>query len=272
MCAANIIPAFIVALVLNVGADIASECDLAGFYLELGCTPVPGTAKCPEAFTCPDLHPKDDMCYYRGVPYTDGSMVPQNVVRNPCSQACGCRVTAGAPAFNCAAVDCVEFYNPDQKDCVFTYELGACCSTGTVCGKDAIAALKTCEVEGKTYKEGQTFELGRKTCVCTADWSPDTGCRDLDCGLELHYQDQIHDGCAPVFVGDKKGCPIAFECSTANSTVVRGLNTRGVGAQCRFGSLTLVVGDEVTAADPCMRCACDMPPFVTCSKKTSCDQ
>lgn len=49
---------------------MAGECDMAGFYLELGCTAEPradNSTGCPDSFTCPDLHPDPTMCYYRYV-------------------------------------------------------------------------------------------------------------------------------------------------------------------------------------------------------------
>lgn len=89
--------------------------------------------------------------------------------------------------------------------------------TVTHTGKDAIANLKTCEVDGQMYKEGQSFEPAntRKTCICTSQWNGTYDypyCTDINCGLEIHYQDEIFDNCAPVFVGNMKSCPIAFQC------------------------------------------------------------
>ncbi|XP_047531721.1 uncharacterized protein LOC125067275 [Vanessa atalanta] len=261
--------------------DLAGECDLAGYYMELGCTALPkadNTTICPEAFLCPDLHPNPNMCYYRGTPYADRSMIPQNLINNPCSQACSCSVTAG-PQFDCAAVDCVETFDSDmQQECINTYELDSCCSTGTVCGKDAIASLKTCEVDGQTYKEGQPFEPAntRKSCICTAQWNGSyddpSSCRDINCGLEIHYQDKIFENCAPVFIGNMKSCPIAFQCPNDTSKVIRGLNLKSVNAQCSFGNMTLSVGDEVTVDEKCTKCSCDKPPFVSCVRKNSCDE
>ena len=84
-------------------------------------------------------------------------------------------------------------------------------------GKDAIAQLATCEVDGQTYREGQTYQPKntRKTCVCTKDFNAtDNGanCRDINCGIEIHYQNDLLQNCAPVFPGSMRGCPIGFEC------------------------------------------------------------
>ncbi|XP_013188144.2 uncharacterized protein LOC106133086 [Amyelois transitella] len=263
----------------GVVTDLAGECDMAGFYLELGCSAVPKTDNstiCPDAFQCPDLHPDPTKCYYKGVPYKDRSNIPQNIINNPCSQACSCQVSGG-PRFECAAVDCVETFDVDlQQQCISTYDLESCCSTGTVCGTDAIAALKTCEVDGKTYRVGEAFEPKntRKTCICTGEWNGSTEgayCRDISCGLEIHYQDMVAQNCAPVFVRNTRSCPIAFQCPSPTSKVVRGLNRRGVNSECSFGNMTLSVGDEVTVGETCMRCSCEVPPFVTCTKQVTCD-
>ncbi|CAH2040755.1 unnamed protein product, partial [Iphiclides podalirius] len=261
--------------------DMASECNLAGFYQELGCTPIPNadnSTKCPDAFACPDLHPDPSMCYYRGVPYKDRSLIPQSAIKNPCSLACQCSVS-GKPRFDCAAVDCVETFDVDmQQQCINTYELDSCCSTGTVCGKDSIAGLRTCEVDGQTYREGEPFEPknSRKSCVCTAQWNgtlEDPGsCRDINCGIEIHYQDQLLRNCAPIFLSSDAACPIAFTCPTTGSKVIRGLNLRAVSSQCVFGNVTLSVGDEVTVDEKCTKCTCNVPPFVSCTKKNNCSE
>ncbi|KAG6444999.1 hypothetical protein O3G_MSEX003700 [Manduca sexta] len=269
---------FVVAMLGSAVTDMAGECDMAGFYLELGCTPVPkadNSSICPDAFTCPDLHPNSTMCYYRGAPYGERSTIPQNLIKNPCSLACRCRVSNGEPQFDCAAVDCVETFNSDLQQCVNTFELDSCCSTGTVCGTDAIAKLKTCDVDGKTYKEGQIFEPlnTRKMCICTGDWNgtvDNAYCRDINCGLEIHYQNKILDNCAPIFSGKVRDCPIGFQCPSTTSKVIRGLNLRSSTAECVFGNLRMTVGDEITVDEKCMKCSCNVPPFVTCVTQNSC--
>ncbi|CAH0723570.1 unnamed protein product, partial [Brenthis ino] len=273
---------FVIFLLSTAWADLAGECNLVGFYLELGCKALPkvdNTTSCPDAFQCPDLHPDPNMCYYRGVAYADRSMIPQNLIKNSCSQACFCNMFGG-PQFDCAAVDCFESFKNDELDeCIYTYELDSCCSTGTVCGKDAIGNLKTCEVDGQTFKEGQSFYPAntQKMCICSAQWNGTTDdptmCRDVNCGLEIHYQDKILDNCAPVYFGDSKGnCPIAFTCPSNSTKIIRGLNLRSVPVQCSFGNLTLNVGDDVIVDEKCTKCSCDVPPFVSCVKKASCDE
>lgn len=80
---------------------------------------------------------------FRGVSYGDRTSIPQNLVLNPCTQACRCRVPAGGePKFDCAAVDCFDTFDGDiEKQCIKTYELDSCCSTATVCGKDRILPM-----------------------------------------------------------------------------------------------------------------------------------
>lgn len=273
---------FVMIMMTSVNTDMAGECDMASFYLELGCTPVPNadnSSVCPDAFTCPNLHPDPTMCYYRGVPYGDRATIPQSLIMNQCSQACSCRIRDGEPQFECAAVDCVEIVDPDmQQDCMNTFDINSCCSTGTVCGKDAIAKLNVCEMDGKTYKEGEIFEPKntRKSCVCTSDWdgSVENGanCRDINCGLEIHYQDKIFDNCAPVFIGDAMSCPIGFECQGPTTQVIRALNLGVAGSQCVFGNETLNIGDEITVDEKCTKCVCNIPPFVSCTRQNTCNE
>ncbi|XP_049871062.1 uncharacterized protein LOC126370277 [Pectinophora gossypiella] len=275
---------FVLLLIGSATADLAGECSMAGFYLELGCTPaadpvnmeylaklVPANkTKCPHAFDCPNLHPNASVCYYKGKPYEDKEMIPQVLISNPCSQGCRCQKVGGVPSFECAAVDCVETFDSDMGECVRTYDLESCCSTGTTCGKDAVAKLNICEVDNKTYREGESFKPKNsgKSCICSAKWNGSIDnpeyCRDINCGIEIHYQDQIMKECAPIFVDGI--CPIGFQCPTANMTVIEGLNVLGVSAKCSFGNLTLSVGDSVDFGDQCMRCYCDVPPIVSCAK------
>lgn len=80
-----------------------------------------------------------------------------------------------------------------------------------------MAQLKTCDVDGKTYYEGQQFEPKNtgKICICSADWDGSMSnmslCKDINCGLELHHQDEIMGRCAPVFYGNRL-CPNEFQC------------------------------------------------------------
>lgn len=73
-------------------------------------------------------------------------------------------------------------------------------------------------MDGQTYMEGERFEPknSHKTCICTAEWNGSTDnpnyCRDINCGIEIHYQEKLLDNCAPVFVGDRRSCPIGFSC------------------------------------------------------------
>ncbi|XP_011554772.3 uncharacterized protein LOC105385999 [Plutella xylostella] len=257
-------------------SDMSQDCDMAAFYLELGCTPsAADNSTCPQAFTCPDLHPDPTMCYYRGVAYKDGAMIPESLVRNPCSMYCSCSLRDVTPQFHCVAVDCPEFFNSDEKEqCIYTYQPMECCPTAKVCGKDAIANLSTCEVDGKVYLEGQTFKKSHKTCVCSAQWNGSTDnpadCREVNCGIEIHYQDKLMNRCAPVFV-NARSCPFTFECQTPKSKIIRGLNVRAADSECVFGNMTLAIGDELVADEPCTICTCQVPPFVTCIKKTACD-
>lgn len=82
------------------------------------------------------LHEQCKKCvllFSRGVSYKQGEPFPQSIVKNPCTQNCGCSTRGGVPQFTCAVVDCVE--TGTLEECIRTYELDSCCSTGTVCGQ-----------------------------------------------------------------------------------------------------------------------------------------
>ncbi|CAB3236038.1 unnamed protein product [Arctia plantaginis] len=272
----KVVIALVIIGLTGVSTDMAGECDMAAFYLELGCKPESSTEEfCPDKFKCPDLHPDPTKCYYKSQAYSHKESIPQNIVSNPCSQACSCSVFNEEPQFLCAAVDCYETFDSDMsQQCINTYELDSCCSTGTVCGKDAVAKLQSCIVDGRTYLEGQMFEPlnTQKSCICTAEWDGSVEnrsyCRNVDCGIELHYQNSLLENCAPVFANSMRTCPIGFECPTVNSKIIRGLNIKQLTTQCVFSNMTLNIGDEVAVEDNCTKCTCKIPPFVSCIRST----
>lgn len=144
-----------------------------------------------------------------------------------------------AATFNCAHVDCAEFFGR-RPNCVYQKSLGQCCSTNTVCGMEHYSllnftrlilnftlfltgddkkALSQCYYNNKQYYEGEIIypEDDCMECLCTKNFDNSTivnneNCRKVDCALDLHYLDRIRDNCVPVYYGTKRCCPIEWIC------------------------------------------------------------
>ncbi|XP_026333553.1 uncharacterized protein LOC113240455 [Hyposmocoma kahamanoa] len=283
----KVVISVVVMIVGTVVADSGHGCeDISDYYLELGCTPVKkagNSSECPKAFTCPDIKYTDPAkCYYRGVAYEPGAAIPQSEILNPCSRVCVCQISGDVGArFECAQVDCVETFSSEKRECLYTFNsLNDCCSTGSVCGKDAVAALKNCEIDDRSFKEGEMFEPANrhKICLCSSEWDgnidSNKSCRDINCGIELHYQPKLRQNCAPVFSEHQSGsskCPIGFQCPNDSIKVTRLNKVTEVTEKCVFGNDTLAVGDEVTVMEKCVTCKCGLPPSIHCIKVETCD-
>ncbi|XP_026333468.1 uncharacterized protein LOC113240394 [Hyposmocoma kahamanoa] len=230
-------------------------CDMVGFYIELGCSPdymYGNRTGCPRVFTCPAFYSDSQKCYYRGVAYDVGATILQSEIKNPCSRSCKClRNYNELPHFECATVDCPYLPGFDNKDCILTYDsLDACCAASSICDTRTLSSLKTCELNDIIYREGESFEPldRRKICLCWAQWDGGIdnpkNCRDVNCGLELYYQNKIAQKCAPIFHGKSIGCPIDFQCYS-DLMKVKSNNETGTSEKCVFGHLSIPVGDDI---------------------------
>jgi len=253
-------------------------------YEELGCKPViPKGQCCPTSFECPDFNKYDKTkCYYKGKTYASGESLPDDL--NPrCQPGCRCSGYGENLSFVCAHVDCPEFFGGGRggPECVSQYNLDSCCRSKLVCDDKEIKALAKCEFEGKSYKEGQRIYPEKDSCyscICAKDWDPSVplsknkNCKKYDCGHELRHLDDVKKGCVPVFFGDERCCSIQYRCPQKTDSVdSASLRTAGsTDTQCKYGDLTLNVGQEVKTGEKCVKCKCDIPPMVTCSKVKDC--
>ncbi|KAE8749699.1 hypothetical protein FOCC_FOCC003686 [Frankliniella occidentalis] len=153
-----------------------------------------------------------------------------------------------------------------ELDCKPVTKPGECCPTSYDCGPQNTTAETTkCEWKGKTYLEGEKFypeeEAPCKTCICQKGFDGTLNgpwCKEVTCGLELHYTNYITKGCAPVFYGKSKCCPIEWRCLDPEAPT------------CKWGPLTLKQGESLvptpkSGPGPCQRCRCEVPPHVTCA-------
>lgn len=88
-------------------------------------------------------------------------------------------------------------------------------------GEDKVNELAKCELEGKTYTEGEKMypeSSSCHTCLCTKDFNSSVPiesnkyCKKVDCGIELRNLNRLQDGCVPIYYGKSDCCPIGFRC------------------------------------------------------------
>lgn len=257
------------------------------YYSELDCKPVtkPGEC-CPTSYDCGHMATRDkSVCYFKGKAL---DVRPDISALDPsaCLAGCFCRQTkeAGAVAMlTCAHVECPTLFNPSliPEGCVATYSTEKCCSDGILCPQNTTAETTKCEWKGKTYLEGEKFypeeEAPCKTCICQKGFDGTLNgpwCKEVTCGLELHYTNYITKGCAPVFYGKSKCCPIEWRCPADDDVVVAVATSKNPvdpeAPTCKWGPLTLKQGESLvptpkSGPGPCQRCRCEVPPHVTCA-------
>lgn len=134
------------------------------------------------------------------------------------------RFSSSKPAsFVCAHYDCAEYFGRGDPDCTLTYNEDSCCSTGRVCG-EAKAKADKCYLEGKEYIVGQRIYPASRAsykCLCRHGFDNSTivgnpNCKEMKCGFEMHYGNQLRDGCIPIYYDNNKRCAIDWRCRKFN--------------------------------------------------------
>lgn len=124
-------------------------------------------------------------------------------------------------------------------------------------------------------------------------------CQKFDCGHELRHLGDFKIGCVPLFYGKDRCCSIEYKCRkylnihfvtwiycntdvrlirsncfpAEKSDTVDATSTRTVestDAQCKYGDLSLHVGQVVKQNNKCVTCKCEIPPMVSCYKEPDC--
>lgn len=124
---------------------------------------------------------------------------------------------------HCAYVECPEFLghpgSGEKQGCIKQQAFDSCCTQNTICEDDEIAELATCELDGKTYREGQGMYPESHpcySCICGEGFDASnifnsTHCRKQHCGID-HYIHNLQKGCTPIYYGTKRCCPISWRC------------------------------------------------------------
>jgi len=257
-------------------------------YEELRCVGIlDSNGCCFERFDCPDLNALDSSkCHYKGRAYN----ISDNVLDSDspiCSRACHCSggYDGSKPSFRCASVDCPENFGFEaEPGCVLQYSLDKCCHADKVCGEEKVKELAKCELEGRTYNEGEKMypdSASCHTCLCTKDFNSSVpidsnkDCKKVDCGIELRNLYRLQSGCVPVYFASSDCCPIDYRCPSAKDEEMpfEGRADLEVAPEktCKYGDHNLHIGQSLNSLeDKCVECSCKQPPMVECVKKSDC--
>ncbi|XP_049856181.1 uncharacterized protein LOC126336483 [Schistocerca gregaria] len=257
------------------------------YYEELGCVRSDGSSECcATRFDCSSLlSPDKTKCYYRGKTYEPGTEIGDDR-REKCIPSCTCRIVPdesnGEEAtFLCPGTDCgiVGVPSGREAECYMTDGLDACCPTGVRCVNDTDIPPAECSHKGKTYREDQRIDgtySECKKCVCQEGFDGTLDgpwCKKEVCEYSLFHRPSEIAKCAPIFREDDNCCAYRFHCPSADDNVVRSSKsaTENKGGQCSFGEHKLNIGDELlVGTDGCVKCRCDVPPFITCTQRPEC--
>ncbi|XP_046141301.1 uncharacterized protein LOC114880886 isoform X1 [Osmia bicornis bicornis] len=257
------------------------------YYKELGCTPVyknPGDC-CAEEYDCSHLKSlSKDKCYANGHEYSIGDKL-RDEDRNPCDIECSCRSYLDQAArFVCAALDCPMMVTPG---CYYKNSIDQCCPGPLVCPEKG-EERATCEVDGKTYMDGEFFKPESSdpdlSCYCQPGYKGENVepfCKMPNrsyCSPLFRNAPDIHQNCAPVFYDNQnpqQDCSYASRCQNANDTVIHNHESgKSLSDEdnktCQFGDMKMHIGDELNQGtnydSTCVKCVCEVPPIPTCQR------
>ncbi|XP_048508470.1 uncharacterized protein LOC105686865 [Athalia rosae] len=261
------------------------------YYESLGCTPIYSDADncCPIRFNCDHLKGRArNKCYYRGRAYEIGeALEAENTL--PCDINCVCSEGwKDIASFSCAEVDCFGLADPG---CYLKSAHNQCCDWPQICPANE-TNLATCELDGKTYYDGQPFTPTSEPdlyCICGPGYTGqnvEPFCKNRNsesypCDADLRGAYDIHNNCTPAFYINQNPateCNLMSRCQNKNDEVLKRTATTKTELEtidnpdwtCIFGNLTMNLGDELNQGthydSVCIRCVCEVPPYPTCQR------
>ncbi|XP_049799004.1 uncharacterized protein LOC126234359 [Schistocerca nitens] len=251
------------------------------YYRELTCHPYNNSdACCPAAFDCSFLDVIDDKkCQYKGIVYEKGTVL-YDEVEDPCAAECRCTETLNGVSFECTGVVCpeAEVYGQLPPNCFLKFDATHCCATGFHCLPDGNEEeLQTeptmkCIYNGYERTEGQYLSVDYPLCVvCVCEKGFDgtlngPWCHKYTCDMMIRFKVAHLKRCAPIFAKEFSCCPHALHCPVGSDYVLQSSNHTSSADElhCSFGHLKLRRGDHLVSPGICVKCRCDVPPFVTC--------
>ncbi|XP_011504780.1 PREDICTED: kielin/chordin-like protein [Ceratosolen solmsi marchali] len=263
-------------------------------YHELRCEPIykkPSDC-CAVSYNCSHLSERSPYnCYVNGHVYNIGDKLKDEDRNNPCDIDCNCvKGFKDVATFTCAAIDCSIMRI--KEGCYFKRKPGTCCDGEQICPEISEERTK-CEIDGRTYLDGEPFYPSEKpelVCQCSKGYKGEyvaPFCEHISCGTELLRTLEIRENCAPVFYHSQipqTSCTYGYRCQNYNDTVIHRItkiSSNNVSEEltseklssnkmCKFGNLTMEIGDELNQATDyssvCVRCVCEVPPTPTCQR------
>ncbi|XP_032674879.1 kielin/chordin-like protein [Odontomachus brunneus] len=257
------------------------------YYDALGCKPVYDKEGdcCATKYDCDHLKERaTDKCHVNGKEYAIGEKLKDEDA-NPCDKGCVCRMGYdGDAAFTCAVIDCFSVPHPG---CYRRKSPLDCCPGETICPEKP-EDRATCIVNGKTYRDGEYFEVEddpELNCICQPGYegkNVEPFCarpKRPYCSPDFYDTYNIRQHCAPVYYSNQSpqtDCYLSTRCQNANDTVIhnhddlKSAETPDEENVCQFGNLKMHLGDELNQATDyssvCVKCVCEVPPTPTCQR------
>ncbi|XP_051168067.1 uncharacterized protein LOC127285905 [Leptopilina boulardi] len=255
------------------------------FYNEIKCKPIYKTPDecCAVKYDCSHIEErfKSKKCYVNDNVYEIGEMLKEEDSLR-CSFGCICLESfRGLMEFTCPIVDC--FNLPPKPGCYREISPDKCCPGAEICPRNPV----TCLVDGKTLKEGDSFQPKNKTdfiCFCKPGYKGENVkpfCYDLEeksCGIELHNNYELKEKCAPIYRYQEHpqiSCNSFFRCPDANDKLISRSTevenpSNDKSDTCVFGKIVMKIGDELNPKTDemrrCIKCKCEVPPTPTCQE------
>ncbi|XP_015120611.1 uncharacterized protein LOC107043577 [Diachasma alloeum] len=258
-------------------------------YKELGCQPIKRNPDdcCAMKYDCDHLKSRShDKCYAFGNEYNPTEAISKE--DTGCLPTCTCiKIEDEKATWACASV-----YIPvsTAAGCYHPRNATMCFPGPETCPPNP-EDIPKCEVDGKTFEDGDYFEpegKPKKACWCGPGYKGENTmpfCRNMKderCGYELKYRSELEKHCAPVWKMEQEPaveCNPMWRCQKAGDEITPREKALGVpendtpdpvGMTCRIGDLNMRLGDElneISADGPdCIKCVCEIPPVATCAK------
>lgn len=260
-------------------------------------------------YDCPDFRELDrTKCHLSGKTYAVGEEISAQLPT--CTSACSCDGAEDEFGFSCKFDECAESKEPPKKECAYQFTIDSCCATNIVCDKAEIDKLPRCWNDGHEFVKGNLIYSPHAPCykcICDekfsnkTDASQNPNCKPVECGVELHQLSYLQLGCIPVYFNDGLCCPFEFKCrkfgfelipmcvpivqcfhsifcccrliwaARDGEEVVAGNGSKSEHT-CKYGKMTMNIGDKIKTNDPCLECFCDTPPMARCIRTITTEQ
>lgn len=201
--------------VLSVSAS--SKCKVPTHYKEIGCTGVTKEGEeCPSSYNCDHLaeagKSATEECHFRGQVYGDFQGPERDQLPN-CVPYAHCH----NGNFMAGHIDCGPLPYGDDN-CLIIRD--GCCPSA-VCGKEEMAKVHVCFLDGEKFHKGERKSPKDDPCVeCTCDEKFDNStivaenknCKTVDCFSDFWHVKDYKKNCAPVYYGKDRCCASHTKC------------------------------------------------------------